>query len=113
MRRRATHEGAESAPPPDFEEKLRQFERRRGANHIQLFLEQVRPSSAPVLRRAAQSGPCPQAISEIMEGGGATKTIQRLTHVRRLLDDVLAQVQQLTQKMSRTGGGRDITAMTR
>eukprot|EP01051_Picozoa_sp_SAG22_P014323 SAG22_NODE_1720_length_3725_cov_2.431054_2_plen_466_part_00 len=92
-RRHATHAGSDSAPPPDFEQQLRQFERRRGANHIQIFLE--------------------EAISEIMEGGGASRCVQRLTHVRRLLDDVLAQVQKVAQKMAKAGGGRDIKAMTR
>eukprot|EP01052_Picozoa_sp_SAG31_P002713 SAG31_NODE_97_length_25714_cov_19.477142_17_plen_105_part_00 len=55
----------------------------------------------------------PQAINEIMEGGGATRTIQQLTHMRSLLDDVLIQVQNLLQKTLKSGGGRDIKAMTR
>ena len=69
------------------------FERRRGANYMQMFME--------------------EAVAEIMEGGGATRTAQKLVHVQKLLEDVLLKVQQLSQKVHKSGGGRDVKSLTR
>eukprot|EP01049_Picozoa_sp_SAG25_P007385 SAG25_NODE_599_length_6648_cov_22.861964_8_plen_355_part_01 len=72
-------------PPPDLAKRLREFERRRGVNHMQLFLEQL--------------------VSEILETQTATRGLAQLQHVRALLEECIRNVQVLVMKGR--GGGRD------
>ena len=71
-RRGAVHADHTMAPSRDLPEKLREFERRRGVNHMQLFLEQL--------------------VAEILEQNGANHSVKKLIRVRELLADIIKQV---------------------
>lgn len=88
-RRGAVHEDHTMAPSRDLPEKLREFERRRGVNHMQIFLEQL--------------------VAEILEQNGANHSLKKLIRVQELLAGIIAQV----QKLSQGSKGRDARALMR
>ncbi len=88
-RRGAVHEDHSMAPSRDLPEKLRDFERRRGVNHMQIFLEKL--------------------VAEILEQNGANHSVKQLIRVRELLADIIAQVQKLAQGSK----GRDARELMR
>eukprot|EP01043_Picozoa_sp_COSAG02_P023283 COSAG02_NODE_1239_length_13713_cov_37.434259_7_plen_199_part_00 len=88
-RRGAVHEDHSMAPSRDLPEQLRDFERRRGVNHMQIFLEKL--------------------VAEILEQNGANHSVKQLIHVRELLADIIAQVQKLAQGSK----GRDARELMR
>ena len=88
-RRGAVHEDHTMAPSRDLPEKLREFERRRGVNHMQIFLEKL--------------------VAEILEQNGANHSVKKLIRVRELLADIIAQVQKLAQGSK----GRDARELMR
>ncbi len=88
-RRGAVHEDHSMAPPRDLPEQLRDFERRRGVNHMQIFLEKL--------------------VAEILEQNGANHSVKQLIRVRELLVDIIAQVQKLAQGSK----GRDARELMR
>ena len=79
----AEHDFGGVAPPPDIETQLVEFERRRGVNHMQIFLERL--------------------IAEILETQTATRGLEHLLQVRKLLDECVRNLQELVMKKS----GRD------
>ena len=88
-RRGAVHEDHTMAPSRDLPEKLRDFERRRGVNHMQIFLEKL--------------------VAEILEQNGANHSVKQLIRVRELLVDIIAQ----TQKLAQGSKGRDARELMR
>ena len=88
-RRGAVHEDHSMAPSRDLPEKLRDFERRRGVNHMQIFLEKL--------------------VAEILEQNGANHSVKQLIRVRELLADIIAQ----TQKLAQGSKGRDARELMR
>jgi hypothetical protein len=71
------------APPHDLEEKLKRFERRRGVNHMQIFLERL--------------------VAEILETQTATRGLEHLLHSRKILEECIRNLQVMVQKKN----GRD------